>query len=171
MNERAGEIRKLCEDLRRDYDQGTEVPDPRTLSEELGARVRYFPLGGLKGFYTLLNGIPFIVLEQELPEPLLRLVCAHELGHHLLHRPLAEKAVFNEYELYQMENVLEREANLFAAFLLIPDRAVRAFCSPENRGTSLMEAARLCGTTEELFAIRLRAEGLGTDVRLSRFPI
>ena len=156
--------------LRRSCDRGSGVPDLALLADDLGVRVRYFPLGDLKGFYLLLEDIPFIVLNRALPEPVLRIVCAHEFGHHLLHRELAGTTVFNEYELYQMENRLEREANLFAAYLLIPDSAVDAFRAPEQRGRSVGETARLLGTTEELFAIRLKAEGLPADVRVSRFP-
>lgn len=166
----AGRIAALAEELRRSCDRGGGMPDLVLLANDLGVRVRYFPLGDLKGFYLLLEDIPFVVLNQELPEPVLRIVCAHEFGHHLLHRELAGKTVFNEYELYQMENKLEREANLFAAFLLIPDSAVDAFRGPEQRGRSIGETARLLGTTEELFAIRLKAEGLPAEVRLSRFP-
>lgn len=144
--------------------------DPFALAEALGVRVRYFPLGDLKGFYVVLQGVPFIALHRDLPEPMQRTVCAHELGHHLLHGDLAARTVFNEYELYRMENRLEREANLFAAFLLVPEEAVEALHRPENRGRSLGELAGDYGTTGELFAIRLEAEGFDLGVRLSRFP-
>lgn len=144
--------------------------DPFALAEALGVRVRYFPLGDLKGFYMVLKGVPFIALHRDLPESLQRTVCAHELGHHLLHGELAARTVFNEYELYRMENRLEREANLFAAFLLVPEEAVEALSRPENRGRALRELAGDYGTTEELFAIRLEAEGFDLGVRLSRFP-
>ena len=69
-----------------------------------------------------------------------------------------------------MENRFERDANLFAALFLIPDRVVRGLRRPENRGLSVKEAARLHGTTEELLQIRLQAEGVDNGVRLSRFP-
>ncbi len=165
-----GHIAALAEKLRRSCDRGSGIPDLGLLASDLGVRIRYFPLGDLKGFYLVLEEVPFIVLNQALTEPVLRIVCAHEFGHHLLHRELAGKTVFNEYELYQMENRLEREANLFAAFLLIPESAVRAFRGPEQRGRSIGETARLLGTTEELFAIRLKAEGVPADIRVSRFP-
>ena len=77
---------------------------------------------------------------------------------------------FDDYDLYRMENRFERDANLFASLLLLPDKAVEEFCRPENRGLSVGEAARLWETTAELFAIRLSAEGIGTGVRFSRFP-
>lgn len=166
MTDRDRETRALCRDLIEHY----ETRDPFRLAEALGVRVRYFPLGDLKGFYIVLQGIPFIALHRDLPEPLLRTVCAHELGHHLLHRDLASRTVFNEYELYEMENCIERDANLFAAFLLVPEEASEALFRPENRGRSLGELAGACGTTEELFAIRLEAEGFDLGIRLSRFP-
>lgn len=170
MTDRTADIRALCRELLETEGDPAASPDPFRLAEQLGVRVRYFPLGELKGFYLILEGIPFIALHRDLPEPLQRIVCAHELGHHLLHRDLAEKSVFNEYEMYEMENRLEREANLFAACLLIPAEAVEAFRAPENRGRSVKEAARLAGTTEELFAIRLSMEGCDTGVLISRFP-
>lgn len=166
MTERTTEIKELCHR----FTEESSSKDPFLLADTLGVRVRYFPLGGLKGFYIVLQGVPFIALHRDLPEPLLRIVCAHELGHHLLHRGLASCTVFNEYDLYRMETLVEREANLFAAFLLIPDETVAALRRPEERGRSIGEMARSIGVTEELLAIRLEAEGLDLGVRLSRFP-
>lgn len=170
MTERVAELQDLCDGLRAAHGFPAEETDPFRLAEALGVRVRYFPLGDLKGFYLVVEGVPFIALHKDLPEPLQRIVCAHELGHHLLHRDLAEQTIFNEYDLYQMENRLERDANLFAALYLLPEEAVRDFRRPENRGLSVGEAAGLRGTTEELFSIRLAAAGMDTGIRLSRFP-
>ena len=160
-------LRTLCADLRA---QADDVFDPKTLAEQLGVRVRYFSLGETKGFYVVLDDIPFIAVNRDLPEPLRDIVCAHELGHHLLHRELAEQTLLSDYDLYLMESRVEREANLFAAFLLISEEAVASLRRPEHRDTSISEAAGLFGTTKELLAIRLAAEGLETGVRLSRFP-
>lgn len=168
--DRVRELKDLIADLKERYGADEERPDPVALAEAMGVRVRYFPLGGLKGFYLVLNDIPFIAIDRDLPEALRDVVCAHELGHHLFHREEASRVVFNDYEIYRMENRFERDANLFAALLLIPDRVVREFRRPENRGLSIREAARLHETTEELFAIRLSAEGIDTGVRFSRFP-
>lgn len=163
----AAALRSLCRELRT---QADGVTDPTMLAEQLGVRVRYFSLGETKGFYVVLDGIPFIAVNRDLPEPLRDIVCAHELGHHLLHRDLAEQTLLSDYDLYRMESRVEREANLFAAFLLIPDEAVVSLRRPEHRNTSIGEAAGIFGTTEELLAIRLQAEGLETGVRLSHFP-
>ena len=160
-------LKALCADL---LELSGGAADPEALAELLGVRVRYFSLGETKGFYVVLDGIPFIAVNRDLPEPLRNIVCAHELGHHLLHRDLAEQTLFNDYDLYRMETRVEREANRFAAFLLIPGEAVAFLRRPENRDISLAEAAGVFGTTKELLAIRLQAEGLETGIRLSRFP-
>ena len=163
--DRVRELKQLIADLRDRYGFEEDRPDPVALAEAMHVRVRYFPLGDLRGFYLVLNDIPFIAIDRDIPEALQRVVCAHELGHHLLHHEEASRGFFDDYDLYRMENRFERDANLFASLLLLPDRAVEEFCSPENRGLSVKEAA-----TEELFAIRLGAEGLDTGVRFSRFP-
>lgn len=168
--DRVRELKALIADLKDEYGFDDERPDPVALAEAMHVRVRYFPLGGLKGFYLVLNEIPFIAIERDLPEELQRIVCAHELGHHLLHREVSSQTLFDDYDLYRMENRFEQEANLFASLLLLPDQVVRGFCRPENRGISIREAARFHGTTEELLSIRLQAEGLDTGVRFSRFP-
>ncbi len=170
MNEQTRALKALCEDLRERYADPGEPADPAVLAARLGVRVRYFPLGETKGFYVVLDGVPFIAIDEAQPPQVQRIVCAHELGHHLLHRDLAEQVLFNEYELYRMETKVEREANLFACFLLIPDDPSAFFRRPENRDVSVEEAARLFGTTRELLSIRLQAEGYGPAFRVSRFP-
>ncbi len=164
------ELKALIERLLTEHELRSDFPDPFALAEAMHIRVRYFPLGGLKGFSLILNDIPFIAIDKELPEPLKRIVCAHELGHHVLHHPAMEQVTFNDYDLYRMENRYEREANLFASLLLLPDGVMEELCLPENRALSRKEAAYRLQTTEELLAIRLDAEGNDTGIRLSRFP-
>ena len=169
--DRVRELKQLIADLRDRYGFEEDRPDPVALAEAMHVRVRYFPLGDLRGFYLVLNDIPFIAIDRDIPEALQRVVCAHELGHHLLHHEEASRGFFDDYDLYRMENRFERDANLFASLLLLPDRAVEEFCRPENRGLSVKEAARLRETTEELFAIRLGAEGLDTGDMISKVKV
>ena len=49
------------------------------------------------------------------------LVCAHELGHDILHQNLARKVCLQEFILYDMKSRPEYEANLFASEILLPD--------------------------------------------------
>ena len=50
---------------------------------------------------------------------MLRIVCAHELGHDQLHRKLAQANSLHEFTLYDMTTRPEYEANIVAAEILI----------------------------------------------------
>lgn len=89
-------------------------------AENSGANVWFRELGGLKGFYICENGARYIVINEELDDVLKRVVCAHELGHDTLHRELSEGGL-REGTLFLDSNKTEREANLFAACVLITD--------------------------------------------------
>ena len=54
-----------------------------------------------------------------------RMVCAHELGHLLLHKATyGKEAWVLNHELFDITNDLEYEANVFAANLLIEDEVM-----------------------------------------------
>ena len=92
-------------------------------AENSGAEVWFRPLGNLKGFYVYEKGTPYIVVNDELDEMTRAVVCAHELGHDRLHRELAAGGI-RDGTLFLSNNKTEREANLFAAELLLTDEAV-----------------------------------------------
>lgn len=89
-------------------------------AENSGANVWFRELGGLKGFYICENGSRYIVINDELDEVLKKVVCAHEFGHDMLHRELSAGGI-REGTLFLETNKTEREANLFAASVLITD--------------------------------------------------
>lgn len=99
----------------------TGTPDPFLLASLLGIHTKMAPLGHLKGFYVILEHMPFIVLNNTLPRDLAKVVCAHELGHHILHRSFEENCLFTDRQLIQNDSRLELEANLFACHFLLPD--------------------------------------------------
>ena len=92
-------------------------------AENSGAKVWLRPLGGLKGFYVFENGFRYIVINNQLDEITRRVVCAHELGHDILHRELSAGGI-RENTMFLESNKTEREANLFAAEILLTDKAV-----------------------------------------------
>lgn len=92
-------------------------------AENSGARVWFRNLGGLKGFYICENGLRYIVINEELDDITKAVVCAHELGHDTLHRELSEGGI-RENTLLLSNNKTEREANLFAAAVLISDEEI-----------------------------------------------
>lgn len=92
-------------------------------AENSGANVWFRELGGLKGFYICENGARYIVINEALDDALKRVVCAHELGHDTLHRELSAGGL-REGTLFLETNKTEREANLFAACVLITDEEI-----------------------------------------------
>lgn len=88
-----------------------------------GANVWMRRLGGLKGFYLFENGKRYIVINEEIDKVLKTVVCAHELGHDMLHRELSGEGI-RENTLFLSGNKTEREANLFAAEMLISDEDI-----------------------------------------------
>ena len=92
-------------------------------AENYGVTVWRRNLGSLKGFYIFENNRRYIVINESLDSVMQRVVCAHELGHDVLHRELSAGGI-RETTLLLSGNKTEREANLFAACLLVPDDAV-----------------------------------------------
>lgn len=92
-------------------------------AENSGAKVWYRRLGALKGFYVFENGVRYIVLNEDLDAQTKTVVCAHEFGHDILHRELSAGGI-RESTMFLDSNKTEREANLFAAEILLSDKAV-----------------------------------------------
>ncbi len=148
----AREIRKSAADAVRQY--GTR--DPFTLARKMHIELLVRELGTLKGFYKDVYGTPFIFLSRHLSRGEATLVCAHELGHHLLHRQFAAFG-FEEVSVFSPASRREYEANLFAAELLLDAKevfdAARAGC------TAAQIAAEL-GADVRLVELKLAAMGL-----------
>ena len=97
-----------------------------------------------KGAFCVVEGYPFIMLNGSLPEEEQRTVCAHELGHALLHRDVAQKGAICEFDLYNMSTDVEYEANVFASELLIDPQELRDCLS---EGMDVYAAAGELGST------------------------
>ena len=120
-------------------------------AENSGVNLWFRPLGGLKGFYICENGRRYIVINEELDEVTRRVVCAHELGHDMLHRELSGGGI-RESTLFLDSNKTEREANIFAASILIPDKELLDMLEYNN---SLDSAAYELGVLPELVEYKL----------------
>lgn len=148
----AREIRKSATDAVRQY--GTR--DPFTLARKMHIELLVRELGTLKGFYKDVYGTPFIFLSRHLSRGEATLVCAHELGHHLLHRQFAAFG-FEEVSVFSPASRREYEANLFAAELLLDTKEV--FDAARAGGTAAQIAAEL-GADVRLVELKLAAMGL-----------
>ena len=88
-----------------------------------------------------------IFLNESLPEHEKRLVMAHELGHAVLHRK--ENCYFIRHKTLFLSDRIEREANRFAAELLIPDSLIYQY-----EGYSARQIAYAEGLNEELLRLK-----------------
>ena len=70
--------------------------NPFEICREAGIGVKFKDIGNLKGFYSVINKRTYIVINDSISEKEAELVCAHELGHHLLHDYLADNPVIRE---------------------------------------------------------------------------
>lgn len=99
--------------------------DPFRIAQELGFVVIRTPLAGIRGFYQYMKRRHIIYVCSDLPEPEARFVCAHELGHALMHR--GYNRIFTDTNTYFVTDRPEIEANRFAVDLLYDDEDLRFF--------------------------------------------
>lgn len=99
-----------------------DTRDPYELCDRLGIHVTANRLPcTIRGFYFKSLEMDFIQINSRLCENDQRLICAHELGHYLLHPGM--NSIFLSRSTHLNGDRLELEADLFAACLLIPDSA------------------------------------------------
>ena len=84
-----------------------DTRDPFTIAAKLGIRVLHEPLGSIRGYYSRTHRIKFIHINQDLSKERQRQVCAHELGHAILH-PKSNTPFLRANTLYSV-NKLETE--------------------------------------------------------------
>lgn len=125
--------------------------DPFEIAKMCRAELIIKELGSLKGFYKIINDVPFIFINKSLSGAEARLVCAHELGHHALHRNFA-RVGFEEFTLFSETSRREYEANLFAAELLIDEEALEEFI---EYGYTQSQIAAAFGIDEKLIEMKL----------------
>lgn len=120
-----------------------QTRDPFELIKGMNVILVRCSLDGVRGFYQYFQRNNIIYLDDQLPEKEQFFVLAHELGHMFLHKK--SNAIFMDNHTCFNTDKLEREANTFAAELLIPDTIIM-----EKSDFTLEQLARLTGYTEDL---------------------
>lgn len=123
--------------------------DPFTIVDELGFIVVFAPLVGMRGFQQCAKKRRLIYINDELDEQQQRLVCAHELAHHLLHQGM--NRIFMDQSTHIVTQKYENEANRFAVQLLYSDDDLQPYLL---RGLEC--AAAFMGVSYELAEYRMR---------------
>ncbi|MBR2284896.1 MAG: ImmA/IrrE family metallo-endopeptidase [Ruminococcus sp.] len=90
---------------------------------ECGINLIYDDMGtedtSIKAMMIVYRRIKNIVVNENLPDIIMTFILAHELGHAVLHASRCKQ--FTDYGLFDNSGVMEKEANIFAAELLLGD--------------------------------------------------
>ena len=140
------DIKKLVRRLVRKY----QTRDPFEIIKGLNVILIFTHLEGIRGFYQYFQRNNIIYIDEDLPDSEKRFVCAHELGHMFLHKKI--NTVFMDSRTFMPHDKFERQANIFAADLLIPDDILSEAI---DQGYTDRQLARLVGCCEELVRLRL----------------
>jgi len=121
-----------------DLDQIAESLGLSVIPEKLEGRLTEFYIPGS------------IVVNSDLPRRKQRELVAHAIGHHLLH---AGNHLAMQKRIYSFGNYHEKQANVFAACLLMPLSELRRFIKNRSR---IDEIANHFQVMEELVRLRLK---------------
>ena len=140
------QIPKLVSYLKRKY--GTD--DPEEIADYLGVTIIRMPLEDVvAGFYKLLKRRKYIFLNSDIEDDVfIRVVLAHELGHAIMHPK--ENCAFMKSKTLLLTSRIEKQANIFAAYLLIDDDMLEEFS-----GYTEEQFCNCTGFPSELLDLRL----------------
>lgn len=133
------DIKKIALHLIKKYN----TQNPFKIADALKIEYIIGPMGQYSGCYLYLKRHRCIFINEDLSENDMHFVMAHELGHALLHR--TENCYFIRNKTFLSTAWIEREANTFAAELLIPDSLIY-----ENPDMTKNQLARLAGYNEKI---------------------
>lgn len=141
---------KICR-LVRYYVRMVGSRDPVAIAKFAGIGIVAMPLSNVAGYYTLVQRKRWICINDNIPtdSPMFKVVVAHELGHALLHRK--ENCAFIKNKTLLLTSGIEREANDFAAQLLISDDMLQTYS-----GCTQSQFCDCTGYPKELIELRLK---------------
>lgn len=122
--------------------------DPFEIARQHGILVIYEQLGTIRGYYNKIFRQRWIHINAELNEHDQVFVCAHELGHAILH-PASNTPFLHEHTFFSV-NRLEMEANRFAVDLLFVDCDLQCFLD-----RPIADAAQMMGVPISLAEYRM----------------
>lgn len=121
--------------------------DPFAICRALDIVVTFEPLGAILGYCDTHFRMRSIHINEQAPEEMYPFICAHELGHALLHKNI-NTPFLSKYTLFSIDKI-ERQANAFAVELLLSDDYIR-----ENEGCSLYDLAASRGIPQQFINLK-----------------
>lgn len=122
--------------------------NPFCIAKEKRIIVLFEPLGDALGYYNFYVRHKMIHINRDAPSYMKTFICAHELGHSILH-PDVNTPFLKKHTLFSTDKI-EREANIFAVELLLPDFLIR-----ESGENSLYALAARYGIPQKLAELKV----------------
>lgn len=138
-------IKKIADNLAKKY--GTR--NPFEIIRNINVILVFYPLEGVKGFYQYFQRNNIIYIDERLDDNEKIFVCAHELGHMLLHKK--SNAIFMDSRTHLNTSKYENEADRFAIDLLISDSIIE-----NHLDFSIDQLSRLFGYSKKMIELRLK---------------
>lgn len=123
--------------------------NPFEIIKSMNVIVVFYPLEGVKGFYQYFQRNNIIYIDERLRDHEKLFVCAHELGHMLMHKKA--NAIFMDSRTQLNTDKYETEADQFAMNLLISDEMIE-----EHLDFTTNQLSRLFGYERKLIELRLK---------------
>lgn len=139
------DVKKLANSLAKKY----QSRNPFEIIRGMNTILVFAPLIDVRGFYQYFQRNNIVYVDEHLSKHEQKFVCAHELGHMLLHREA--NTVFMDTRTYLKTSPYEVEADKFAIELLVPNEIIL-----ESWQYSTEQLSRLTGYSEELIRLRLK---------------
>lgn len=139
------DIKRLANTLAKKY----QSRNPYEIIRGMNVILVFAPLIDVRGFYQYFQKNNIIYIDEHLPEHEQKFVCAHELGHMLMHR--GENTVFMDTRTYLKTTPHEAEADKFAIELLIPNEIIL-----ENWKSTIEQLSKITGYSEKLIRLKLK---------------
>lgn len=136
-------IKKIVNNLIRKY----QTNDPFLLADELNVKILYENLGCKHAYFSYFYGIPIIHINECTNERYHLFLCAHELGHFVLHENL-NFSYFSVSPIYNAGRI-EREANEFAVELLLSDDIIQ-----DHPHLAIQTVADMVGIPRTLYKLK-----------------
>lgn len=121
--------------------------DPFEIADRLGILYQMCNID-FEGCYMFLKNHRYIFINGNLDSHTKKIVMAHELGHAILHRK--NNCYFIMNKTFLLNSRTEKEANMFAAELLIPDKVIL-----EYKEYSVQQMASVFGCDKALVDIKI----------------
>lgn len=133
-----------------------QTSDPFEVCGAMKIRLLRYPMGrsadSCKGFFIVNARKRLIAVNSDLPEHIRRIICAHELGHAVLHTSAA-MCTFHDFSVFEEAGRQEYEANVFASEFLLTDGEILEALETEPEFFSL---ASCLGVPPEMLDFKLQ---------------